>query len=111
MVIYNENKLSTNLYNPTDFEVKNLMHYLGTFEEFPPVLSTFASEGKTPALYDKVEVLSNLLKRQKYGYFGSSPFGLFTMVSCVEALPFALEDQIYNLVVENEFKSNRENRL
>lgn len=78
-----------------DFELKNIVHTLGDFEDFPLQISEPKSESKPD---DKTAVLSNILRKQRIGYFGTSPFGMCTVISSLTALPFREEGKVYELL-------------
>lgn len=104
--ILNQSTLATQIYNPVDFEVKNVIHCIGPFGKLPELQK---SKDEAINLEQKITITRDLYNRQKMLFFGSSPYGLFTLISSLEQLPFVKKGSIQELINENEFGGNDNN--
>lgn len=90
LVLFKKSPLHVSYLNPTDFEVKNILAQIGELGKFPEIFRE-ENHAKIDAqrLFKKVDTVNDLLLRQKIGYFGSSQFGIFSLVICFSGLPFS----------------------
>ena len=104
VVLYNTDRFQTRVYSPTDIELKNIVHTIGEFEPFPLNLS----ETNTKKIFfDRVAVLHSILQNERIGYFGSSPYGMFSLVTTLTDLPFRESEKVYEYLDEQEFEVNK----
>lgn len=106
LVLLKKDNLSINFHSPIDFEVKNVLHYIGTFGKLHNIYGITKDNANTAKIYDKVEVIHDLMARQKVGYYGSSPYGMFTLLASFEDLPFKNEESVYKLLEQEDFSYN-----
>lgn len=113
LVLFKRNLLQVKYLNPTDFEIKNILLQIGELGKFPQSMEDlFVASNDSKRLFNKVEALNQLLKRQKIGYFGSSQFGIFSMMICLSGFPFSeKENEGYLLrYIENQNMTHNDHR-
>jgi hypothetical protein len=54
--------------------------------------------------FDRIATATSLYDQQKVAYHGRSQYGIFSMITFLEQLPFVVEGQIYENLSEKEFE-------
>ena len=111
MLIFKSDLLHVKYLNPTDFEVKNILLQIGELGEFPEnSVNLFSAKADANKLFNKVDILTDLFNRQKIGYFGSSQYGIFSLVLCLTGFPFSEREEGLLTHFTSEYMSHNDHR-